>query len=217
MTALYWFAMVVGVGMYLFSVFADVTGDADTDAAIDADSHVGLGDGHHGADGYKLLSLRNATYFLFAFGVTGVALTWLWRGSRAGLVAALALGLGAVGTAISTLVFGWLRRSESGEMPGDQSWLGAQAEVVLPLSHEGTGKVFAQHGGRTQELLARPFDRSAERPEHWTSVLVVEIQDGIALVAPNELALERQPDSSPSPRLGAAPTARSDRAPSENP
>ena len=32
-------------------------------------------DPHHGVDGYKLLSLRNATYFMFAFGVTGVALT----------------------------------------------------------------------------------------------------------------------------------------------
>jgi len=204
--------------MYLFSVFADVTGDADTDASfdVDGDADIHMGEGHHGADGYRLLSLRNATYFLFAFGVTGVALTWLWRGSRAGLVAALALGLGAVGAAMSTLVFGWLRRSESGAMPGDRTWLGAQAEVVIPLSHEGTGKVFAEHGGRTQELLARPFDRTAEHPERWTSVLVLEIHDGIALVAPNDLALEGRPDSSQPPRLGAAPTARDRGASTEN-
>src|SRR5262245_41638739 len=129
MTALYWFAMVVGVGMYLFSVFAD------TDHGHGgADGHV-HGDGdHHGFDGYKLLSLRNATYFLFAFGVTGVALKFMWGGTRSLLTAILALGIGSFGAAISTVVFGWLRKSESGDMPGDRAWLGASGQVVLPLS-----------------------------------------------------------------------------------
>lgn len=187
MNALYWFALVVGVGMYLFSVFADVTGDAGaaTDGNLDA------GDGHHhAADGYQILSLRNATYFLFAFGVTGVALRWTWGGGRALLTALLAVLVGLLGAMLSTVVFGWLRRSESGDMPGDQAWIGAPAEVVLPLSAGGTGKVYARRAGRTQELLARPFDPDADRPGEWTSVLVLEIRDGIALVAPNELSLD---------------------------
>ncbi len=192
MTALYWFAMVVGVGMYLFSAFAGASGGGH-----DADVHVD-GDTHHDVDIYKLLSLRNATYFLFAFGVTGVALSSLWNGARGLLTAVLALTIGATGAAISTAVFGWLRKSESGDMPGDRAWLGASAEVLLPLSTGGTGKILVSRGGRAQELLARPFDADATEPESWSTVMVLEIRDGIALVAPNE---ELTPDDG-APRLG---------------
>jgi hypothetical protein len=194
MTALYWFAMVVGVGMYLFSVFADTTG-----AHADTDAHIHVGSDHHGADGYQILSLRNATYFLFAFGVTGVALNAMWGGSRSWLTAILALAVGALGATISTLAFGWLKKSESGEMQGDRAWLGATGDVMLPLSNSGTGKIFVSRGGRSQELLARPFDGDATDVERWSKVLVLEIRDGIALVAPNE---ELVPDNA-APRLGA--------------
>ena len=195
MTALYWFAMVVGVGMYLFSVFADTHGHGD--AGGDA------GDHSHAMDGYQILSLRNATYFLFAFGVTGVALNWMWGGTRNFFTALLALGIGILGASISTFAFGWLRKSESGEMPGDRAWLGATAEVVLPLSAGGTGKIFMSRSGRSQEMLARPFDSDAANPEQWSHVVVLEIRDGIALVAPNEeLTLDDE-----APRLGA-PTER---------
>ena len=197
MTALYWFAMVVGVGMYLFSALAGATGGHDVGGH---DAHVGA-DAHHDIDSYKLLSLRNATYFLFAFGVSGVALTWLWGGTRGLLTALLALFIGSTGAAISTLAFGWLKKSESGDMPGDRAWLGASGQVVLPLSGGGgggTGKIFVSRGGRSQELLARPFDDDAERPETWSTVMVLEIRDGIALVAPNE---ELTPDDV-APQLG---------------
>lgn len=195
MTALYWFAMVVGVGMYLFSVFADTTG-----AHGDVDGHVDVGGNHHhGFDGYQILSLRNATYFLFAFGVTGVALSWMWGGTRGLLTALLAVAVGILGGTISTLAFGWLRKSESGDMPGDRAWIGATAEVLLPLSSGGTGKIHVSRSGRAQELLARAFDADASNPERWSKVVVLEIRDGIALVAPNE---ELTTDDR-APRLGA--------------
>jgi hypothetical protein len=128
-----------------------------------------------------------------------VALTWLWGGARGLLTAILALGIGALGAGISTVVFGWLRKSESGDMPGDRAWLGATAQVLLPLRTDGTGKILVSRGGRAQELLARPFDHDAGSPEAWTSVVVLEIRDGIALVAPNsELTTD-----APAPRLGA--------------
>lgn len=206
MTALYWFAMVVGVGMYLFSVFADLSGGGD--AGVDGDTDVG-GD-HHGVDGYQILSLRNATYFLFAFGVTGVLLNWLWSGGRDILTALVSTGIGLAGAALSSFVFGWLRKSESGYMPGDQSWVGAQAAVVLPLSAHETGKVYAMRAGRTQELLARPFDAEATAPERWTNVLILDIKDGVALVAPHDQALADSDSSGAAPRLGANPNAPSE-------
>ena len=84
-------------------------------------------------------------------------------------------------------------------MPGDRAWLGATAQVLLPLSTGGTGKIFVSRGGRAQELLARPFDDDAPEPERWSTVLVLEIRDGIALVAPNE---ELSPEDG-APQIGA--------------
>lgn len=194
MTALYWFALVVGAGMYLFSAFAG-HGHGDGHAA---DVHHS-GDADHGTEAFRILSIRNATYFLFAFGVSGVLLNWMWGGRWGLLTALVATTLGALGGAISALTFGWLRRSESGEMPGDASLQGALGRVTIPLAASGTGKIIVTRGGRELELLARPFDEAAEQPERWTEVLVVDMRQGVALVAPNESSLD-DPDA---PRLGA--------------
>jgi hypothetical protein len=187
MNALYWFALVVGAGMYLFSLFADFTGHGDVDGHGDTDFHAG--DHHHGGEAFKILSLRNATYFLFAFGVTGVGLNWLWGGGRGLLTALLALFLGTVGAGISGLAFGWLRKTDSGDLPGDSSWIGAQGHVTIPLSAGGTGKILVTRGNREHELLARPFDEEAGDPQQWAAVMVVEMRNGIALVAPNDSSL----------------------------
>ena len=188
MSGFYWFAAVVGVGMFLFSAFAGGGEGNDVDS----------GGSGHDIESFKLLSLRNATYFLFAFGVTGVALSWLWSGSRSLLTALLAFAIGATGAGLSTMVFGYLRKSDSGDMPGDRAWLGASAEVLLPLSADGTGKILVSRGRRAQELLARPFDSDAVRPESWSTVLVLEIRDGVALVAPSD---ELTPEDA-APQLG---------------
>lgn len=189
MTGLYWFALVVGGGMFLFSVFGDADGGHDHDGDL----------GHHDVQGFKILSLRNATYFLFAFGVSGVLLTWMWGGARGLLTAVVATTLGLIGGAISALTFGWLRKSESGELLSDVSWIGTTGEVTIPLSAGGTGKVLVTRGLREQELLARPFDDDARDPERWTKVMVVEMRQGIALVAPSDTA----PDDGEIPHLGA--------------
>lgn len=206
MNGLYWFAFVVGVGMFLFSLAADIFGDADVDAGgvdvdlnadvdidmhVDADAHVDA-DGHAGHDtaDFRILSIRNATYFLFAFGVTGVVLTWLTGGARPLVTVAAALALGTTGAAISTLAFGWVRRTEAGDLPSDRGWLGLTGRVMLPLSLEGSGKILVVRGGREHELLARPFDRDPVSPEDWVHVTILDMKSGVALVAPGDPALE---------------------------
>jgi len=196
MTAFYWFALIVGAGMYLFSLAADFTGHADVgDAHADADAD--HGDGH----GYNILSIRNATYFLFAFGVTGVLLSFLWGGERGLLTAVLSTLLGVAGGAISAVAFGWVRRTESGYLPDDRGWVGLPGRVTLPLSVDGTGKILVTRQGREHELLAQPFDPDAAGAENWSTVMVIEMRQGIALVQPNDPALE-SPDV---PRIAPTP------------
>lgn len=204
MSALYWFALVVGVGMYLFSLAADFCGHADgIDTSGDVDLHAGDGHihTHHGEAGYQILSLRNVTYFLFAFGVSGVMLTWVWDGRRGLVTAFLATLLGLVGGAIATVLFGWVRKTESGHMPDDRGWAGLTGVVTLPIQAGGTGKIEVVRGGREHELLARPFEPDAANPEQWRTVMIIEMRHGIAHVAPNDPALEAPDTLRIAPRL----------------
>jgi hypothetical protein len=68
--------------------------------------------------------------------------------------------------------------------------LGLTGRVVLPLSTEGTGKILVSRQGREHELLARPFEQDAEAPHRWSNVMVIEMRDGVALVQPNDSALD---------------------------
>jgi hypothetical protein len=217
MSVLYGFALVVGVGMFLFSLAADLFGGGDVgvdagadvdlsmdagadlsaDAGADADSDVHVehdAAGHHAqASGFRILSIRNATYFLFAFGVTGSLLGWFWGGQRGVLTAALATAMGMAGGAISSLLFGFVRRTESGAMEGDRGWIGLLGHVTLPLSADATGKILVLREGREHELLARPLDAGAPQPERWTRVMVMDMDQGVALVTPGDPLLD-EPD-----------------------
>jgi hypothetical protein len=190
MSALYWFALIVGVGMFLVSIGADfLDADVDAHADIDADVHVDADHGAEAGHGFRILSVRNATYFLFAFGVTGSLLSWLWGGSRGVLTAALAGVLGVTGAAISSLTFGWVKKTESGAMLDDQGWVGMSGEVTLPISATTAGKIEVIRGGRTHELTARPFDAEPVGTETWKDVMVIEMQQGVAMVVPRDTAL----------------------------
>jgi hypothetical protein len=170
MATLYWLSLVVGGGLALLSLFGDLL-------------HFDMSDFHADTDAWHILSLRTGTYFLFAFGATGL----LAGATGAGAITAFvgAAFAGGTAAALSTAVFRYLRRSESGGVPEDSSLVGLAGRVVLPLSAGGTGKVVVTRGGREIELLARPFDGAPETPvETWTDVVVVEVSSGTALVTP---------------------------------
>lgn len=178
MTALFWFALVVGAGLLLFSLLADADGASDgIDIVADADIDI---DGP-GAHGFEWLSVRTATYFLFGFGATGVVLGLAGTGMLVRAAVATAVGLMAGG--LSAAAFGYLRRTQSGELLSDATLVGLVGRVTLPLSRDGTGKIEVLRGGREIELLARPFDRDPEEPETWRSVVIVEFEGGIARVS----------------------------------
>jgi hypothetical protein len=140
-------------------------------------------DHSHDTDGAaKLLSLRTLTYFLFVFGGVGGGLSW--AGVNRWLALPLALALGLTVAAGVAFVFRYLSRTDSGERSGEDSFVGLQGRVVLPIGAGGLGKVMVRRGDRMFELVARPLDASATGTPNWKAVVVVEMNRGTALVAP---------------------------------
>jgi membrane protein implicated in regulation of membrane protease activity len=177
MVTLYWFALIVGGGILGASLFGDLFG-ADID---DPDT----GDDAHGA---KILSLRNLTYFLFAFGATGVALNWIAPVTEAvtGLIAG-AVGIAAA--AAAALLLNYVQRTESGERAAEDSFVGCTGRLTLPFGDGHAGRVMIRRGDREFELRARPFDSDSTRARIGTGIIVVEMDGGTALVAPVEESL----------------------------
>jgi hypothetical protein len=184
MMTLYLFSVLLGGGLLLFSMFG---GDADADVELDVDA----GDG--GGDALRWLSLRTATYFLFVFGGVGAALSATWHGVTAPSVALIAAGAGAGVAALVSALFRYLRRTDSGERGGDERIIGLSGRLTLPFGESGTGKVLLSSASRSLELLARPFDTASGDPSSWTTVIVVEMDHGTALVAPLDPATLADP------------------------
>jgi membrane protein implicated in regulation of membrane protease activity len=183
MLLLYLFALIVGGGLLVFSLL----GGHDTHGGdVGHVGHVGHG-AHHGDDNpIQWLSLRTVTYFLFVFGGVGAVLSWSWHNVTAPLVLLLAASSGVGVAAAAAASFGYLRKTDSGEPDSDDSFVGLTGRVTLPIGSAGTGKVLVHRGDRSYELLARPFDKVTADAAKWKSVIVVEMNQGTALVAPLE-------------------------------
>jgi hypothetical protein len=210
MSSIFWFALVVGGGLLLLSLIGDIfggdigdvgdlgdagdlsdLGDAsDTaTAAGDAATTAGgtTGTATHAATSWlAIFSLRNLTYLLFGFGLAGVVLDYLWEGARP-VTTILAAGVtGLLAARLNALLLGYIRRTESGAMAGDAALTGLPARITLPLAAGSTGKIEVERSGRAYELLARPYGTPATDPAEWGEVVVVELEDGVALVVPLE-------------------------------
>lgn len=193
MMALYVFSVLLGGGILAFSIFG---GDSDADVDLDVHVDVDLDAGHGGSDALRWLSLRTVSYFLFVFGGVGAALSATWPGATAPLVAVIAAVAGIGVGALAAAAFRYLRRTESGERGGDEGIVGLSGRLVVPFGERGTGKVRLARSNRTLELMARPYDLSQGDPTSWTTVIVVEMDRGIALVAPFD---DARPDLIPPP------------------
>jgi hypothetical protein len=175
MFTLYLFALIVGGGLLLFSLFGGSEGH-DVDTHGDAAAHAG--------DAGQWLTLRTAIYFLFVFGGVGAVLSKSWHSAATPLVLALALAAGVGVGAVVAAAFKYLRTTDSGLRESDDSFIGLSGRMVLPFGATGSGKVLVTRGDRTFELLARPFEGSSGDPASWRAVVVLEMKRGSAVVAP---------------------------------
>jgi membrane protein implicated in regulation of membrane protease activity len=185
MAALYWFALIVGGGVLVASLLSGLTdgGGGHSAAAGHVDSG-GLGDTGDG-DAFKILSLRNLTYFLFGFGATGLALGLL--GPLSGLLTAIAaFVVGVTAAGASATLLGYVGRTGSGTREGEDSFIGCAGRITLPFAAGSPGRVMVRRGHREYELRARAFDGAARGASIGTEIVVVEMSGGTALVTPLE-------------------------------
>lgn len=181
MTFFYWLALVLGGGLFAISLAGELFGTHGPFHSVsDLDAGAHPDDFQWG----KLFSLRNLTYFLFAFGAAGVLLRLTWDGDRVLLTAAAATATGVAAWLLSATLFGYLRSSESGERQSDRTLVGRVGQVTLPILQGRTGKVLITRSGQTHELVAKAMDAEEPAQDSWSSVVIVEVRDGIVLVAP---------------------------------
>lgn len=222
MLPIYIFSLVLGGSFLLVSLLGDVfEADADVDVdfdadfdlsdaadafeaseALDATEALDAADAVDAADAgdladaggtaaLKIFSIRGLIYALFGFGAVGSLLSWMGRSSFvATLVAAIVAGILTGG--FVTLLFNWLRATGATNRPGDAGFVGLTGRVTLPLAEGSPGSVVVDRGSRRITLRALPYPGVEGDPSTWRSVVVVEMERGIARVAPveDDLALE---------------------------
>jgi hypothetical protein len=140
----------------------------------------------------KILSIRTAFYSLFGFGAVGTLLTFAWT-QNPFLTAAFAIVGGLASGAVINSVFGFVRRSESGAILGEGSYAGVQGRVIIPIRAEVPGRVVVERAGRGVKLRALPHPSGQGDPSTWTRVFVVEMDKGVAWVAPIEEGMLLEP------------------------
>lgn len=113
----------------------------------------------------------------------GTLLTFIWSASP-GMTAAFAVVGGLTcGTLINAL-FGWVRGSESGALLGEAGYVGFVGRMTLPIRGGTPGKLVVERAGRRIELRALPHPSAKGNPADWKDVFVVEMEKGVARVAP---------------------------------
>ena len=174
---------------------ADIGGDIEIDLAdgefVTADTDLGT-DFASGGDSLfdgvgdfvsSLLSFRSIVFFSTFFGVAGAVLTAF--DYREPLTFASAVVLGLVAAVLNTILMSFLRTSEANSQHGDAQIVGRRAHVIVPMAGDRRGRVKAEIEGQPHFLTARPH-RPRDDVEYAAgdSVVVVEIDNGVALVAP---------------------------------
>lgn len=200
MFQVYLFFLVLCGGLALLSVLGDFLDtdvgdldanvDADFDADLDADVDADL-DADADADleadtaAEKIFSIRGLLYSLFGFGLTGTLLTTAGAAAAAPATIGVSAGSGLAAGWIVTKLLNWIRSSEAGVRAGDSSFEGRTGRMTLPME-EGTGRVRVRRGERTYDLRALPHPgaSAAKDPADWKEVMVIEVQEGVALVTP---------------------------------
>lgn len=151
--------------------------------AVGVDVGGGAFDGAFGAVFSSIVSFRTVVFFSAFFGFAGLVFGWLGYGSVATFGSAVLIG--AIAAAINAALFGFIKHSQVSSHISDRTLEGRLAKVVLPMSPEQRGRIRVDLSGQPQYLVARAIaEGSATQFDVGTSVVVVKIENGTALVSP---------------------------------
>jgi len=175
--AIFLVPMMLGALEFDGDVDFDFDGDLDADFDLDVDSGGALGD----LVG-SLLSFRTLVFFAAFFGGSGLLFEDL-LGQPAAIALPFALGLGVVAALVSSSAMQLVQNNQNDSSVSVRELPGTRATVVLPLGEERKGRIKALVGGQVTFMVALPH-RTTSHFDVGDAVVVVEIQDGTALVAP---------------------------------
>lgn len=154
----------------------DVEMDVDADADADMDKDLPIGGSSFL---WWLRSMRFWTFFLSAFGLTGMLLKGLGlAGEIPTLLAALSVG----GT--SGFMAAWVIRKlsddDAGRAAGSSDYIGKSAQVLVPVRDQGVGKIRVRVRGQTVDLLATSDEENLTSEDE---VIVIEMDGTRARIA----------------------------------
>lgn len=174
MSGLYLFAATAGIPLLFWMLLAGGDeGGADDGAG---------GDGGIGGLMLRLLPLSTMAIVLATFGICGLALQAANVGSATALVGAAALAV--VSGILNSVVFAYLRRSESTASVADDQLVGRVGRVVLPTGADRRGRVVISVGSQQAYFSALALLDPADRDlAVGAPVVVVEVRNGVATVA----------------------------------
>lgn len=182
MASLYLFCAVLGGGLVLFSLLGGSDGDAGIGDSLDADGAGGAGGFGAGQLLLGLFRVRNLTFLLAGFGVTGLLGTWAGLGGMATAVIAALMGVAAMVTVHA--VFAWLRHTDSAvDVLSDADLEGTLARVELPLQPGTRGRVSCVASGRQIYLTARLAPDATQPLAPGAAVVILRMDAGVAEVA----------------------------------
>lgn len=213
MTEIYLFFLIIGGGLLTFSLLgghdSDSSAHADTHIGIDTDHHIDVHSAdtaHSGevsptnthssitdyhnqsslSDNVKFLSIRNLTYFMAFFGLTGTILTLISTAILWTFAAALSAGGFAAWYGYKLMKY--LKTSETGQAINIKDLSGKKAIVTLPIKSGNKGKVQVYINGQTEEIPAVLAENAAKKEFNYREeVLITEVNNGIAYISEYDL------------------------------
>ena len=168
MTGLYIFCLAVGGPLLIWFAFA---GDADAD---------GFGGDADGDGPLSVIPLSTIAFVLAFFGAAGLAFDVIGLGAAAAFV--LAVIIGVVAGTLNSVAFAWIRRNATSSDVSDRELEGTIGTASLPIGPERRGKIVLEIAGAREWMTADPADDSEIEP--GTQVVVVGVENGVAIVAP---------------------------------
>lgn len=168
MTAIYLLAAIIGLPLVAYAVFA---GDGDGDAGeVELDGGV-----------LTYLSIGTFSFFTGFFGLTGLATSLTGTGAILSFVLAMTVGLVAAVTQRSLLSY--VRKNSASSHLRDADFTGKAGTVVVPIESGKRGRIALQVGEQREYLTARLLRGEPAALDVGSAVVIVEVDNGVALVA----------------------------------